>query len=104
MKNKITCLLYIMRLIKPNEVNYDSYDYIIDVRTPNEVKSGKIKNSINMPLNILPQIVHKLNKKSKYLVYCRTGNRSIMASKIMAKNGITDIDIMIGNFRDTNKK
>jgi rhodanese-related sulfurtransferase len=93
-----------MLIIKPNDVKLNNYDYILDVRTENEVKDGKIKNSINIPLSLLPKIVHKLNKTSKYLIYCRTGRRSINASKILAKNGITNIDILIGNFKDVSKK
>ena len=56
---------------------------LIDVRTPEEFKSGYIPDAINIPLDQLkeeiPKVVKDLNKT--LLIYCRSGNRSAAAAK-----------------------
>ena len=58
---------------------------IVDVRTPGEFEAGHIKGAKN--INISDSEFHaqieKLDRDSTYLVYCRTGNRSGRAIKLM---------------------
>ncbi|RMA97844.1 rhodanese-like domain-containing protein [Hydrogenothermus marinus] len=62
--------------------------YILDVRTPAEVKTdGKIPKSHLIPLYELPKKVDKIPKNKKILVYCRSGNRSISASRLLSSLG-----------------
>jgi len=71
-------------LLKPEEVENkkDSFDYIIDVRTPEEFEKGHLKNAINIPHNLIlndPKILfykHKISKDDKLFFYCKSGNRS----------------------------
>ncbi len=63
---------------------------LLDVRTQNEyVNDGRIEGSILIPVNALEKNLAKLeaHKDKKILVYCRSGNRSITASRILSKNG-----------------
>lgn len=67
---------------------------LIDVRTGQEFKSGHLKNAIN--LNFFDQGtfrkgLEKLNKQADVYVYCRSGNRSKSAAKLMAKMGFEKI-------------
>lgn len=59
---------------------------IIDVRTKGECSEGIVENAINIDFldntTFLNEIA-KLNITEKYLVYCRSGNRSGQACKLM---------------------
>jgi rhodanese-related sulfurtransferase len=75
-------------------------DYtIIDVRTPSECATGIIPNATN--INIMDQAdflnkVQKLDKSKKYLVYCRSGNRSGQACNVMDSLGFTNTNNLVG--------
>ncbi|MBN1758421.1 MAG: hypothetical protein JW863_08900 [Chitinispirillaceae bacterium] len=62
---------------------------ILDVRTPNEYYSGHIKGARLIPLQQLDARLSELNnyKEKDVLVYCRSGNRSTVASQILIRNG-----------------
>lgn len=62
---------------------------IIDVRTPGEFKSGHVKNSENIPLDIIGSKVQALKKKGvPVIAICRSGSRSGMAASILRNAGI----------------
>ena len=63
---------------------------IVDVRTKDEIRhEGKIPGSILIPVSTLEDNLAKLtrHKKNKLFIYCRTGNRSISASRILSNHG-----------------
>ncbi len=66
---------------------------ILDVRTPSEYNSGKIKGAINIPLQSIPDKAEKFlkDKDQRIFVYCRSGNRSTQASKILVNKGYSNI-------------
>lgn len=66
---------------------------IIDVRTEDEYNSGHIKNSILIPVNDLKFKAEDIlkDKNQKILIYCRTGNRSNTAGKILDEMGYSNI-------------
>jgi len=65
---------------------------IVDVRTPEEFAAGNYKGSINIPLSELEKNLHLFgDKKGKIIVYCRTGNRSGKAKKILIENGFENV-------------
>lgn len=62
---------------------------IVDVRTPEEYKAGHIKQSVNIPLNVIPNKVNELKRKNKPIVTCcRSGARSGMAADMLRKAGV----------------
>lgn len=62
---------------------------IVDVRTTGEFKSGHIKGSLNIPLDVIKSKVNELKKKNKPIITCcRSGNRSGMAQSMLAAAGI----------------
>ena len=66
---------------------------IIDVRTVKEFNDGHIKNATNIDFkssNFI-QTISELDKKKPYLIYCKSGNRSGKASKIMDSLGFYKI-------------
>lgn len=60
---------------------------VIDVREKEELKSGFIDGSINIPLSEVDTALFKLNLNNKYAVICAHGNRSREASKILSEYG-----------------
>lgn len=73
----------------------DSQDdiIIVDVRTPGEYSSGHIKDSINIPLNTIEDTVMEKypNRDTKLYLYCRSGNRSSQAARLLVKQGYTNV-------------
>ena len=66
---------------------------LLDVRTPEEYMGGSAPNSINIDvLNTdFKSKIDLLDKNKEYIVYCRRGNRSAIASSIMATNGFLHV-------------
>lgn len=71
---------------------------VLDVRTPEEFAQEHIKGALLIPVHILNNNLSKLSKDKgkKILVYCRSGNRSIAASRILAKNGFIPLNVQGG--------
>ena len=62
---------------------------IFDVRTPQEFKSGHIKNATNIPLQSLAGSLNKLNKNQVIITCCASGMRSASAKSILKSQGFT---------------
>ena len=71
---------------------------LLDVRTIEEYKEGHLKDATLIPVQSLSQnlAMLKSSKDKKILVYCRSGNRSISASRILESNGFTPINVKGG--------
>jgi rhodanese-related sulfurtransferase len=65
---------------------------LIDVRTPQEFKSGSVKGAINIPLDSLSKNLTKVKGNLNVIVFCRSGARSGMAQRILNQNGIQAIN------------
>ncbi|HET8854317.1 MAG TPA: rhodanese-like domain-containing protein [Salinimicrobium sp.] len=73
---------------------------LIDVRTPEEFSDGKIKGAKNIDFlseDFVENIKH-YNKEKPVFIYCRSGNRSGKAAKIMANMGFSKIIDLKGGF------
>ncbi|MFA6143387.1 MAG: rhodanese-like domain-containing protein [Sulfurimonas sp.] len=72
--------------------------FLLDVRTSIEFSQERIKGATLIPLHDLSQSLSKLNKvkDKKVIVYCRSGNRSVSASRILAKNGFIPLNLKGG--------
>lgn len=74
-------------------INTSTNLILLDVRTAEEYSSGYIPNSINIDVlsSDFKSKIELLDKNKEYLIYCRSGNRSTIASSIMATNGFIKI-------------
>jgi rhodanese-related sulfurtransferase len=83
-------------LVQNNQNNPDFK--IIDVRTPEEFKSGHIAGAINIDFYAedFKTKISELARNKKYLVYCRSGNRSAQAAKIMLDLEFQEVYDMAG--------
>ena len=78
-------------LIQQNQL--DPTFIIIDVRTPEEFAEGHIEGAINIDFqseNFRGQI-GELNRNNKYLIYCRSGNRSRGALEVMVEMDFKEV-------------
>jgi len=79
---------------------------ILDVRTSGEYKKGHLKDSVHIPVQKLQSRLKELApyKDERILIYCATGNRSTVASKILIDNGFKRIFNMRRGIVDWSKK
>ena len=84
----------------------DSTLVILDVRTPAELEGnlGKIEGVINIPVQVLSKRIEELEdqKNNNIAVICRSGNRSMTATKILNQNGFKAKNVL-GGMIDYNK-
>lgn len=66
---------------------------LLDVRTEQEYVENHIPRSTLIPLNVLAREASKKlpNKQATFLVYCRSGNRSKAAVKMLLKLGYPNV-------------
>lgn len=71
---------------------------VLDVRSIEEYKEGHLRESRLIPLDKLRENLNKLQdvKNKKIIVYCRSGNRSVSASRILEENGFTVLNLKGG--------
>lgn len=71
---------------------------LLDVRTIQEYKAGHLRDATLIPLEVLSENLSKLeqDKNKKIIVYCRTGSRSVSASRILEENGFTPLNVKGG--------
>jgi rhodanese-related sulfurtransferase len=81
--------------------------FVLDVRTPGEFNSAHIKGATLIPLKnvlgtnlssdrLLEARINEIPKDKKILVYCRTGQRSSAASKMLVNSGYLHIYNILG--------
>lgn len=61
--------------------------FLVDVRTPAEFSSGSVKGAVNIPLDSIPKQLSRFSGKQHIVVFCRSGNRSARAKRILEQNG-----------------
>jgi phage shock protein E len=64
---------------------------IIDVRTKEEYNNAHSNQSLNIPLNDLPQKVKDLDASKTYITCCASGMRSAKAKAILHDNGFVNV-------------
>jgi phage shock protein E len=75
---------------------------IIDVRTPEEFNAGHVQGALNIPVEYpdFAQQVAALDPGTTYAIYCRTGNRSAVATAQMGSMGYMHLYDLDGGFSD----
>lgn len=66
---------------------------VIDVRTPGEFAQGHLPNAINIPYQQITSelTTKKIAKDRSIIVYCRSGNRSGIANKMLVTDGYSNV-------------
>ena len=66
-------------------------EVVIDVRTPDEFDVGHVQGSQNIEWENIQQIQDSIKKDEKIYLYCRSGNRSGKATKILIDLGYKNV-------------
>lgn len=78
---------------------------LLDVRTPEEYLEGHIGGAINIDMqrsNFVESVDGQLDKSKPVYLYCRSGGRSMMAAKQLAKEGYQVVNLKSGIIGWTN--
>tara|TARA_B100000287_G_scaffold323736_1_gene307766 strand:- start:210 stop:527 length:318 start_codon:yes stop_codon:yes gene_type:complete len=76
--------------------------YLIDVRTPEEFKSGYLEDAINIEWQNIKNLNKEIKKNDKIYLYCRSGNRSGKAKEILINLGYKNV-INIGGLKEASE-
>ncbi len=73
---------------------------LLDTRTTQEHKAGTIPGSINIPVDELRQNLDTLEpyRDKDIVVYCRSGQRSYIAARILMQNGFNKVKNLSGGY------
>jgi phage shock protein E len=66
---------------------------VLDVRTPEEFAAGHLAGAENVDFYAtdFAEQIDTLDQGEQYVVYCRSGNRSEKATRLMAQKGFTTV-------------
>jgi rhodanese-related sulfurtransferase len=64
---------------------------LVDVRTPEEFKSGSVNGALNIPLNDIQSKASQLKNEKGIILFCRSGSRSGMAKMILEARGVKNV-------------
>lgn len=77
---------------------------LLDVRSALEFSEAHIKDSINIPIDMLMGKLETLSRTGQsYIVLCRTGNRSPMAADMLLQSGIRAVKVLDGGITQWQK-
>lgn len=88
-----------------SELENDNNAVILDVRTLAEVEQGIIPNAIHIDIYKGQGFIYELDELDKtknYYVYCRSGNRSRQACRLMEQMGFENAFNLMGGILDWN--
>jgi rhodanese-related sulfurtransferase len=69
---------------------------VIDVREPDEYRSGHVPGATLVPLSSVSDRLGELPAGDDLLVICRTGGRSLRAAEFMVANGVPATNVAGG--------
>lgn len=87
----VGAIIFFMACKGSTPIDIPAGSFLVDVRTPKEFNGGSVPGAINIPLDQVPAQIEKFKKKENIVVFCRSGNRSGQAKKILEDNGITNV-------------
>lgn len=80
------------RNAKPTVKTLSNEPVIVDVRTPEEFRSGAFPGAINIPLDELQRRINELGSTNREItLYCASGARSSYAQQFLMKKGFANV-------------
>ena len=82
------------------KIKADTSAIILDVRTPAETALGIIEGALELNVldSLFTQQLQALDTTKTYLVYCRSGRRSLKACEIMIEQGFPHLFNLVGGY------
>jgi rhodanese-related sulfurtransferase len=111
-KNNEFTAKYELNSVDINNLSFNNFDYILDVREIYEFNEKKIKNTYHIPLSLLEDgkkinsfnSLKKIINDSNILIFCNTGKRARKATNIILQQGYDNVYYMNINFDELKKK
>lgn len=75
------------------KMNQKPKPFLLDVRQPEEFRSGHVPGAKLIPLGELRTRMNELPKDQEILVICHSGNRSMSATRLLTKAGYSAVNI-----------
>ena len=69
---------------------------LVDVRQPAELRRGRVRGSVNIPLAELRHRLHELDAQGRVAFLCHSGARSSRATGIAVKAGYDAVNVRGG--------
>ena len=83
-------VLELKKMLKKKEV------VLVDVREPFEIEICKVKGSLFIPMNEIPQAVEQLDKELRYAIMCHSGVRSLHVANYLNSLGYVALNVAGG--------
>ena len=75
---------------------------VVDVRTQDEWNRGHLEGALHIEWQDILQLSSDINKDEKIYLYCRSGNRSGKATKILEDSGYINV-VNAGSIQEASK-
>lgn len=103
---------YELNFVDINNLSFNNFDYILDVREIYEFNENNIQNTYHIPLSLLEDgkklnsfnSLKNINNDSNILIFCNTGKRARKATNIILKQGYDNVYYMNINFDELKTK
>jgi DMSO/TMAO reductase YedYZ molybdopterin-dependent catalytic subunit/glyoxylase-like metal-dependent hydrolase (beta-lactamase superfamily II) len=69
---------------------------LIDVRSPGETANGTLAGAREIPLAVLTSSLAAIDPAAAVVVYCGSGNRSLVAASVLREAGVADVSDLLG--------
>jgi len=69
---------------------------LLDVREPWEIDFASIENSVNIPMNQVPERLSEIPTDKEIVVMCHHGGRSLSVAQFLAHHGFNNISNLTG--------
>ncbi|MCO4768387.1 MAG: hypothetical protein KDA24_00045 [Deltaproteobacteria bacterium] len=74
----------------------EDHPILLDVRQPREWAEGHLPRAVHIPLGALDDRLGELDLDRAIVTYCASGMRSIDASYVLKRHGVTDVRSLAG--------
>jgi len=71
---------------------------VVDVRAPDEWRSGHLPGAIHIPLAALPDRVGELDASVPVVLHCKGGGRSSIATSLLQAKGFANVSNLAGGY------
>lgn len=88
------------RFVTPEELARADGEVVrIDVRAEQAHHTGRIPGALSIPLESLRTRIHELDRQRSLVIYCDTGRRGYLATRVLSQHGFADVANLEGGFR-----
>jgi rhodanese-related sulfurtransferase len=67
---------------------------LVDVRTPDEYRTGHIRGAVNIPIGEIEKAPQYLSRNKEIILYCKSGPWSRQAYTILKKEGYSNLKVL----------